>query len=288
MSQTNKKKAASKSKPRPKPPQVDEPLFQTHDQSSRVPITIRNGTAIIGGDGHYVPFSPPPVAHRAFVKFAKTFPGLQLVCYNGDSLDLAQCSRHSRIGWETLPTVQQELEEAQARLHEIELAAPRGCALTYTYSNHDIRFETKLANDVPQYQGVKGFRLRDHLGNRWQWGWATWINGGDVVIKHRWKGGIHAPWNNALHSGRNIVSNHLHSLKVYPVTDYSGTRFGVDTGMLGEPFGSQFENYTEDNARNWRAGFVVCTWINGKLLWPEVVAVVDQNHVQFRGELVRV
>jgi hypothetical protein len=272
-------------KPKVKFSEVEEERAAPH-QSPRVQIKIKNGTAIIGSDGHYIPQDPAPVAHRAFVYFAKTLKP-QLVCYNGDACDFSQISRHPPIGWEKRPTVQEELEEVQQRLHEIELAAPRGCALSYNLANHDVRFETRLATAVPEYANVPGFRLRDHVGARWQWSWATWINN-DVVVKHRWKGGIHAPWNNALHSGKTILSGHLHSLKVYPVTDFAGTRWGVDCGTLADPFGKQFENYTEDNARNWRAGFAVLTWNDGRLLWPEVVAVVDENHIQFRGQVIRV
>jgi hypothetical protein len=253
-----------------------------------VHVTIRDGTALIGSDGHYVPDEPVSTAHQAFVKFAKTLKSLQLVCYNGDAFDFSQCSRHQPIGFEKRPTVQQELEVVQDRLHEIELATPRRCPMTYNLANHDLRFETFLATAARDFADVHGFRLRDHLSARWQWGWATWINGGSVVVKHRWKGGVHSPWNNALHSGRTVISGHLHSLKVYPVTDYAGTRFGCDCGMLADPFGRQFENYTEDNARNWRGGFLICTWRDGKLLWPEVVSVWDENHVQWRGELIAV
>ena len=53
---------------------------------------------------------------------------------------------------------------------------------------------------------------------------------GNVVIKHRMKGGIHAAHKNTLHAGTTMVTGHLHSLKVTPFSDYNGTRWGVDTG----------------------------------------------------------
>jgi hypothetical protein len=57
---------------------------------------------------------------------------------------------------------------------------------------------------------------------------------------------------------------------------------------MADTYGPQFEGYMEDNSRNWRSGFVVLTFRNSVLMWPEVVAVVDEDHVQFRGELIKV
>jgi hypothetical protein len=86
-----------------------------------------------------------------------------------------------------------------------------------------------------------------------------------------------------------MFTGHLHSLKVTPYTDYNGTRFGVDTGTLaGGPQGPQFLAYLEDAPANWRSGFAVATFHKGRLMWPEVVAVFDDNHVEFRGKLYRV
>ena len=109
-----------------------------------------------------------------------------------------------------------------------------------------------------------------------------------MVIKHRYKGGIHATHNNTLWAGKTVVTGHLHSLKVTPFSDYNGIRWGVDTGTLADPYGPQFENYTEQNPANWRSGFVVLTFKDGTLLDPEIVRVVGERKVSFRGEVVRV
>ena len=85
-----------------------------------------------------------------------------------------------------------------------------------------------------------------------------------------------------------MVTNHLHSPKVTPFTDYAGTRYGVDTGCLADPDHEAFLAYTEDNPKNWRAGFAVLTFKDGKLLMPELVQVWDKSHVQFRGEIIKV
>lgn len=86
-----------------------------------------------------------------------------------------------------------------------------------------------------------------------------------------------------------MVTGHLHSQKVQPLSDYNGTRWGVDAGCLAAPGGDQF-NYAEDNPQNWRSGFCVLTWKKGKLLPPELVTVVDEAEglVVWRGEIIDV
>jgi len=75
---------------------------------------------------------------------------------------------------------------------------------------------------------------------------------------------------------------------VRAVADYSGTvRWGAEHGCLADPYGQQF-SYTEDNPRNWQAGFLVLTFRDGALLQPEIVRVVGDSKVDFRGELVRI
>jgi hypothetical protein len=101
--------------------------------------------------------------------------------------------------------------------------------------NHDARFENRLAANAPQYEQVHGFSLKDHFP-AWRPCWAVW--NGSTVIKHRYKGGVHATHNNTVNSGVNIVTGHLHSLKVTPFDDYNGTRYGVDTGTLADPQGA--------------------------------------------------
>jgi len=108
------------------------------------------------------------------------------------------------------------------------------------------------------------------------------------VIKHRFKGGIHAPWNNTIYAGKTIITGHLHSAKVIPFTDYDGTRWGADTGTLADTFGPQFRAYMEDNPRNWRSAFLFLTFQHYELRWPELVPVLDENHVEFRGEVIEV
>lgn len=254
------------------------------DHPQRVQITIKNGTAIVGSDGHYWPGKPSTI-HRALVKFLKDIRPTAFV-FNGDAFDGARISRHPPIGWEKRPTVVEELEACQERMTELSLALPKQAKRIWTLGNHDARFETRLATVAPDYANIQGMHLKDHFVG-WDSAWSCFIND-DVVVKHRFKGGMHAPQNNTLWSGRTTVTGHLHSAKVQPITDYNGTRYGVDTGCIADPEGPQFTDYTEDNPLNWRSAFGVFTFKDGELLLPELCIRWDKDHVQFRGEIIRV
>lgn len=257
----------------------------TKDAARRIPhraeLEIDDGVVLVGSDAHYWP-GIVSTAHRAFVRACREMKP-RAVILNGDVFDGASISRFPSIGWETKPSVIDEIEACKERMSEIELAAPKGARLIHTLGNHDMRFETRLAAVAPEYAKVHGVHLKDHLPN-WEPAWSCWIND-EVVVKHRFKGGIHAAHNNTIWAGKTMVTGHLHSLKVTPFTDYNGTRFGVDTGTLADPDGPQFVNYTEDGPLNWRSGFVVLTFRDGRLLWPEVVHVVGPDEVEFRGKI---
>ena len=73
------------------------------------------------------------------------------------------------------------------------------------------------------------------------------------------------------------------------MTDYNGTRWGVDSGCIATSRGPQF-TYTEENPHNWRSGFAVLTWLKGVLLPPELVTVLDEKAgtIWFRGKVITV
>ena len=250
---------------------------------ARVQEYVRDGVVLIGSDAHYWP-GYVTTAHRAFVKFAKEMQP-QIIIKNGDALDGATISRHLPIGWESRPSLIQEIETVGERLDEIQKAAPNAKRY-WPLGNHDARFETRLATVAPEYAKIHGVHLRDHFPY-WHGCWSVFIND-DVVIKHRFKAGIHAPHNNTMWAGKTMVTGHLHSLKVMPISDYNGTRWGVDAGTMADAYGPQFRDYTEDNPVNWRSGFVVATFVEGRLLWPEVVHVAAEGVVEFRGKLIEV
>lgn len=250
----------------------------------RIALTVPDGVVMVGGDAHYWP-GEPSTGHRAFVAFIKRLKP-RAVIMNGDAFDGARISRHPPIGWAHTPTVKDELEAVQERLHEIVMAMPRGCRKLWPLGNHDARLETKLAVSAPEYADVMGTSLQDHFP-LWEPCWSVWINN-DVVVKHRFKGGIHGGHNNTLWAGKTIVTGHTHQMKVSPIPDYNGVRWGIEAGCLADTYGEQFRDYTEDNPRLWQSGFAVLTFARGRLLQPELVRVVDPEHVDFRGELIKI
>lgn len=250
----------------------------------RLETSLKDGIILVGGDAHYWP-GHPSTGHRAFVKFIKKLKP-KIVVVNGDVFDGAAVSRHPSVNWDQNPTVIDELETCQARMHEILQAAGSKAELFWTLGNHDARFEARLVQAAPEYAGVRGTSLQDHFSDRWSPCYSVFINN-SIVVKHRYKGGPNAPYSNTVFAGKTMVTNHLHSAKVIPFTDYGGTRYGVDTGCLADLNGPQF-TYGEDNPVNHRSGFAVLTIKNGELLLPELVLVVDDKTVQFRGELVKV
>jgi hypothetical protein len=255
------------------------------DHAAVVERKVRDGVVLVGSDAHIWPHQPRTTAMRAFVKFCKELEP-KLVILNGDALDFPQVSRHAPIGHADLPKVEEEIEAAQEQLHDIELAVARSCDLIWTLGNHDGRFETRLATHSPEYARLKGHSLKDHFP-AWTACWRCDIND-DVVVKHRYKGGIHATHNNTLWAGKTTVTGHLHSAKVTPFNDYNGIRFGVDTGCLADPGAKAFIDYTECNPLNWRSGFAVLTFVGGALLQPELVLVHSEDTVQFRGEIIAI
>lgn len=258
-------------------------LHALEDSSGRLDMDLQDGIALVGSDAHYRP-GVVSTAHRAFVRFCNELKP-RLVVKNGDALDFPLISRHAPIGWETKPTVIHEIECAQERLGEIEAAAGTARKV-WPAGNHDLRFESRIATVAPEYANVHGIHLRDHFP-LWECCWGIWINE-NVVIKHRYKGGIHAARNNTLHAGMTMVTGHLHSLKVTPFSDYNGTRFGVDCGTMADPYSDAFRDYTELSPADWRSGFVVLTFHKGQLLWPEVVHVIAEGKVEFRGQVIDV
>ncbi len=247
------------------------------DYLARIPLELENGIAIVGSDWHVWP-GLQTTAARAFCKLSRELqPKIQIL--NGDVFDGPGISRHPRNGWEKVPTVKQELEAVMEQTDLIADSYPAAKKI-WTIGNHDSRFENKLSSQTPQFEGVPGFSLKDRFP-RWEFGMSFWIND-KVVIKHRYKGGVHATHNNTINAGKSIVTGHLHSLKVTPFSDYNETRWGVDTGTMNDPYGPH-ARYGEDNPLNHRSGLIVLSFHQGELLWPEIVRVIDEGRFEFRG-----
>jgi hypothetical protein len=258
-----------------------------HIQKARHEAGLTDGIAIIFSDAHFW----PGIRSTAFKGLLWAINELKphVVIANGDIFDGSSISRHARINWSAVPNVKQELEACQAALKEIEDACEKArhhTQLIWPLGNHDSRFETRLSEVASQFEGVSGTALKDHFP-KWHPCWSCWLSD-NVVVKHRYKGGVHATHTNTLNSGVTTITGHLHSLKVTPFGDYNGTRWGVDTGTLAEIDGPQFIDYLEDGPVNWRSGFAVITMKDGKPLWPELVSKHAEGIINFRGQLIDV
>jgi hypothetical protein len=268
----------------------------TYDQSHmlitsdrvEVKLTIHNGVVLVAGDQHYWP-GTVPVMHRAYVELSKRLKPYAQV-WNGDAFDGASVSRHASIGWESKPTVKQELDVVNERSTEIRNAAPHAKRI-WNLGNHDMRFETRIAADAPQYADVKGVHLKDHFPE-WVPAWFCTINEGmqsHTEIRHREKGGVHAGYNNTKESGVTIVTGHDHRADVVPFDDRRGRRYGVRHGMTADASRDpQFVNYLEGKLTNWQAAIAILTYRDGVLLQPELALRFSDDTFQFRGEVVKV
>jgi hypothetical protein len=244
-----------------------------------------DGCIIVGSDCHYWP-DDISTGHRAFVHVVDMLKP-NIVVMAGDVFDGASISRHPSSGYEVLPNVKQELDACQDRLAEIEAVAGNA-KLLWTWGNHDIRFSARISNQVGDtYKDVVGFNLPDHFP-RWKFSTSIVVNN-NTQIKHRNYNGVHAAYNATLKSGMSTVNGHLHSPKIFPWSDLTGTRYGVDCGSLANVWGQQFA-YTEDGTRNHRSAFAILTYYNGKLMPPELCEVIDEEAglAFFRGQVISV
>ena len=257
------------------------PEYYVRDHMSRMDVDIDDAVIFVASDAHYWP-DEISTAHQAFVKLIKKHKP-SIVVMNGDAFDGASISRYPKAAWSTvkMPTVKEELEAVADRLYEIEKVAGNA-KLIFSLGNHDARFESKLANLAPEYEGIAGFSLKDHFP-RWLFCMSLMVNK-NLMIKHRYNNGIHGVYNNTVKAGTSMVTGHLHRLQAIIFSDYNGTRWGIDTGTLAETDGDHM-GYGEDNPKNHCSGFAVLTIVNGRLIQPEFCAVLD-GVAYFRGKEV--
>ena len=257
-----------------------------YDRTRR--LKLQTGTVLVYSDAHYWPGDPRTPAFKALLKLCAVMKP-KIVIANGDLMDGAKISRHARIGWSKNPSVKSELNLVQARQREIEDAAGRA-VLVRTVGNHDVRLDNYLAQNAPEVEDVAGTRLAHYLP-RWPESWSVHIND-DFLAKHRLRGGIHAAWNNVQAAGMHIATSHTHRLVVRSFRGYrSNAHYGVETGTLGnapqdvDDAGSGPGEYGEDSPAPHTSGFMVLTWLRGRLLPPEPCAV-DDGVAYFRGAKV--
>lgn len=256
---------------------------------ARAVLPIRDGCVFVVSDQHYYPGLPPSTAHRASIRLARLMRPYAIIA-NGDAIDGASISRwpvSSFVEMKGRPTVAAELGEAARRLRDYE-NFDFVDFLVWNLGNHDARFETRLAEKVPEYQGVDGFTLKERFP-LWIPAWRTDFRARKegapaVIVKHRFKGGMHAGQNNVLWTGTSVVTGHDHMLKAYAVTNAHGLQWGVHAGTMAPVDSPFFTHYTEDNVVNWQQGFVILHFRGGRFTGPELVHVTPSGRALFRGD----
>lgn len=251
--------------------------------SVRRGMSLDSGKIIIFSDAHFTDYTT--TGFKALLKFIEHFNPKAIIC-NGDAFDGAVLSRFPSINYDSKPSVLDELNYCKLHLDAIEKIRPAGCRLIWTLGNHDMRYESALVSRAPEFSGVDGFNLKFHFPN-WETCWSFWVND-DAVIKHRHKGGRYAGYNNVQASFCNIFTGHTHVLTCSPISTFDQkTYWGVQTGTLADVNADSF-SYTEDNAKDWRQGFIMASWEEGRLLMPEMIMVCGEDQVEFRGEVLKI
>jgi DNA-binding Lrp family transcriptional regulator len=265
----------------------DQTMLITADRVE-VKLQIKDGIILVAGDQHYWPESIP-LMHKAFVYLAKKIKPFAII-WNGDAFDGSSISRFPSIGWESKPSVAEEIEAVQDRSREILKASPNSKRV-WTAGNHDLRMESRIAANLPELRNLKGVHLKDHIPE-WTPAWFVTVNEGKqshTEIRHRESGGVHAGYNNTLKSGVNIVTGHDHRADVVAYDDRRGRRYAVRHGMTADSSRDpQFVNYLEGKKTNWQSAFAVLTYKNGTLLQPELALKFDEDSFEFRGEVIPV
>lgn len=251
--------------------------------SVRRGMELEKGRVIIFSDAHFT--DETTTGFKALLKFIEYFKPKAVIC-NGDAFDGAVLSRFPSINYDRKPSVLDELNYCKTHLEAIEKVKPAGCRLIWTLGNHDMRYEAALVARAPEFAGVDGFNLKYHFPN-WETCWSFWVND-DTVIKHRHKGGRYAGYQNVQASFCNIFTGHTHVLTCSPISAFDQkTYWGVQTGTLADINSESFQ-YTEDNAKDWRQGFIMASWERGQLLMPEMIMTYGEDEIMFRGEILAV
>jgi len=253
-------------------------LRESRDLPNRV-ILDHPFTMVVFSDAHFWPGQTSP----AFWILLQILEELQpdYIIDNGDSWDGASISRHPRMDFSYVPSLREELDCVIDHLDLIVEAAGEDATALRHVGNHDARFQALLSQRVPELEKMPGTTLED-LFPKWEHHTSTIFND-TLFVKHRFRSGVHGAYNNALHTGLSTLTGHTHKLGVRPLTDMRGTRYGIETGTLADPWGPQFR-YAEQNVRDWRMGFAVIT-VDGQRVIPEIVEVAEDGKAWFRGKI---
>lgn len=259
----------------------DEEKVVNDIRSKQLKMNIDDGTVVIFSDAHLHPSRGYSIAAKALIKLVEELKPYAIID-NGDLLDFSSISRHDPLGWDDSVTIADELDIGFKFLSELKEKSPSSRCISLQ-GNHTDRMDKFLVKHCPQFKGLKGFKYSDQLPEGWEYSLSAMIND-DTIILHQFHGGVHSAYNNVVKSGLNILTGHTHILECKPFTDYKGTRYGIQTGTLADPKENPFFDYTLGTPLNWQSGFVILTFIHGKLQQPELATVNSDNNVFFRGK----
>lgn len=239
-----------------------------------VKISEPQSVWVIGSDAHFWPGDKTDI-WDAFVKICKQIKPTGIIM-NGDVIDAAKVSRHPLKNKNT-PSVGDEITYAQRMLKQLPYAKYR----CWTIGNHDVRVDNFILNNALQLDGL--IQTLPDKFPEWEFSYAFMIN--NTEVRHRFRSGIHAGWNNTLHSGINVITGHTHQLQITAMRDRRGSRWGVETGMLSDPDFAQFE-YTEGFPSRWQQGFCVLTFDETGEMYPPELCEMIRGVPIFRGKPV--
>lgn len=235
-----------------------------------------NLKVLVGGDAHLWS-KDLPVMCQMFINVAKKVKP-DIIVLNGDIIDGARVSSHRRYLGVSHPSVAEEIDAAKFFISKL----PMSSKMYWTIGNHDQRVDFYLANAAPELEDYAG-RLSDRFPQA-EFCYALFVNA--VEIRHRFRGGIHAGWNNALHSGTSTVTNHTHQLQVTAVRNRNGTHWGIETGMLGDPESPAFE-YTEGTQSRAHQGFALLSFDEEGFLLPPEFCEMLRGRPVFRTQYLK-
>ena len=206
-----------------------------------------------------------------------------LFIINGDAFDGASISRFPPNGWEVNPSVAEELDAVREYIDEIK-SVLKGCDVEFYWSwgNHCKRLDKYIALHAPKLEGLKFTSLSEHFPE-FTFTQSLFVNKAAYFV-HRFKGGKHAPYNDALHAGVTMITSHDHTNHQRPIKNLAGMHFGIKTGSLAEVDGPQFA-YHEGGVADQHSGFVVGR-ISNKEVGADNLIVRPSGEVYYRGEFL--
>lgn len=239
---------------------------------SEIEIDVCNQSVLVASDLHVWP-GPIPDMWHAFCKLAHHLKPAVIILA-GDLIDGTKISRHPALRNQNPPKVSEETGALRTWLDMLP-----DCPKYWTPGNHDLRINNYIANMASELDDWTG-SLEDRFPE-YEFAYSILING-NTEVRHNFRSGVGAAWNNVLHSGISICTGHTHQLEVKAMVDRRGRRYGVELGMIQNPEHAMFE-YSMGMVRRWTQGFALLTYDEeGELLPPELCQA-QRGRPIFRG-----